>query len=234
MALLVSASPDGAMAGDLVSKTTGTVGGALGGVSAGVNAEASVGGVKAGVGAGASLGGSGVSASASADVGVGGTGLDADADVRLGAGVTGTGAAKADLIADINVRARALSRKQLLALCVSVGARGCEGASLARQLSLIDARLRVLSAKQLASACVSVGGSCGGADRIRPVSGAGPGSGGSAGGDQGGTGTGVAKSSARLASGSDGQGVKLPCRKVLRSPRSYEAGLVKLCREMTD
>ena len=206
IALMVTADPHSSLAGGLVSGATGSVSGAVGGVSAGVGASVGSGGVSAGAGVG-----SGVSAT-------------------IGATGTLSAAVKAELAGDIRLRARALGPKHLLALCLSVGAHGCAGASRARQLALIDARLKLLSGKRLARLCVSVGGSCGGASGNGSAGGIpGAGSGGGVIADAGSN----SGAQARRSAGGDAE-MKLTCRKVLRSADRYEAGLVKLCHELRD
>lgn len=208
IALMVTADPHSSLAGGLVSGATGSVSGAVGGVSAGVGASVGSGGVSAGAGVSVS---SGISAT-------------------IGATGTLSAAVKAELAGDIRLRARALGPKRLLALCLSVGAHGCAGASRARQLALIDARLKLLSGKRLARLCVSVGSSCGGASGNGSAGGIpGAGSGGGVIADAGSN----SGAQARRSAGGDAE-MKLTCRKVLRSADRYEAGLVKLCHELRD
>ncbi len=192
------------------------------------------------------LGGSNL---ASVDVGANVGGIYGDVDAKVGSTATATAGlgtttgttvktslgslrnatVRAEALGVVHARARLLSQKQLLKLCITVGARGCGGASRSHQLSLIDARLDALSPQQLASACVAVGGSCGAA---AGPSGSGSGSGAGS-GSASGAGAGVA--TARLAS-AEGSGrdhdTRVTCRSILASPARYETGLVKLCRKI--
>lgn len=181
---------------------------------------------------------------ASANVNANVAGLGADVDARVGT-TTGTvvgstvnaslgtptslagATARADVARTLHAKARVLGPKRLLALCITVGAKGCGGASRDRQLALIDARARVLSGQQLASACVSVGGACGGASpgAIKPPA---AGSGSPSSSSSGGKGITLAS-----ASESDrDRAMRITCRSVLASPARYEAGLVMLCRKI--
>lgn len=184
----------------------------------GAGVSASIGGGD-GVDAGARVGG--VNAGAS----VGGTGASAGGGIGGARASAGTAAeVRARLIARIEARLDLLGPRQLMKLCASVGASGCGSASPARQRKLIDARLSALSPNQLASACVSVGGGCGSGS----ASGGGNAGGGSTGGALAASGAGVNAAGA----GASEAEMKLTCRKVLRSPQRYEAGLVALCRQM--
>lgn len=191
--------------------------------------------------AGVRLGG--VEAGAKATVG-GSTRLDASvgtttgtvvgSTVRATAGAPAAGPdtmVRADAADTIHARARVLSPRQLLKLCVTVGARGCEGASRSRQLALVDASVGNLSDQQLAAACASIGGGCAAQPASQGGSAA-PGS--SAGG--GGVSTPSAASMAMASAGGSGKGtekeVRITCRGVLASPSRYERGLVTLCRKI--
>ena len=86
-------------------------------------------------------------------------------------------AARAEALDTIHAKALLLGPRNLLKLCVTVGAKGCEGASTSRQVALIDARAAVLSGGDLARACVAVGGGCGRAAAAAPSTGSGSGTG---------------------------------------------------------
>jgi len=185
-------------------------------------------------------GGSLASANVNANVG----GIGADVDARLGT-TTGTVvgstvkaslaaptsltgvAARADIAKTLHAKARVLGPKQLLALCIRVGAKGCDAATRQRQLALIDARAAALSGQQLANACVSVGGACGGASPgaiAPPAAGSGSASSAASG-----------RKDITLASASDSdrdRAMRLSCRSVLANPARYEAGLAMLCRKI--
>lgn len=264
-ALTASALPSTAFSGDVLSGVGGAPGSAGGGIAsatadvnvggggsvATVSGSANVGGLNANVGANV-----GSTTSATANIGtttgnvISTKAVDVKADVSLGkpAKPLGGTAAKASVAGKIEARAKLLSPRSLLKLCITVGAKGCDGASRDRQIALIKARIGKLSGRQLASACVSVGGSGCGASLTDPggggTGGGGTGGGGGStpvntggGGSTPGTGTdggkaGVAVSLAS-ASGSDKEReMRITCRSVLGQPGRYETGLVKLCRKM--
>lgn len=183
-------------------------------------------------------GGSLASAKVNADLG----GIGADVDARVGT-TTGTvvgstvtasvgpastlagTTARADIARTLHAKARVLGPRQLLALCIRVGAKGCDGASRPRQLALIDARAGALTGQQLASACVSVGGACGGASpaSIKPPAAGSPSSASSG------------RKDITLASASESdkdRAMRISCRSVLANPARYEAGLAMLCRKI--
>jgi hypothetical protein len=218
-AVTAMALPAVTHAGGLLDVDATVGGGSL--ASAKVNAD--LGGVGANVNARV-----GTSTSVNAAVGTTtGTVVGSTVNATLGSvsGVTGA-TARADVANIIHARARVLGPKRLLTLCITVGAKGCAGASRSRQLALIDAKVGALSGKQLVSACVSVGGGCGGepAAAVKPPAGNGNGSGASSG-----------SKGVNLASASDrdkDRDMRITCRSVLASPARYESGLVMLCRKI--
>ena len=133
--------------------------------------------------------------------------------------------AKANILGGIRAKLRLLDEKRLLKLCVSVGGgNGCGKASRRTVTSLINARIKVLSPKQLLSVCLSVGANgCGSMKRnarpvvigpVNPPNKPTPGP--------------AVNVSSR---GSIDDDIAITCAKVMRSPRNYEVGLVKLCRK---
>ncbi|MCA0433634.1 MAG: hypothetical protein LCH46_10230 [Proteobacteria bacterium] len=120
--------------------------------------------------------------------------------------------------AAVQDRLNSMSRKQLAAVCNSVGGNGCSTATRQQLLGIIDVRMETMGPRRLASLCVSINGGCGGT-RIRPRP---PGT-----VDPDGK-PGPIKA---WRSGSKvDQDVILTCRKILASPKKYDPGMVKLCR----
>lgn len=133
--------------------------------------------------------------------------------------------AKANILGGVRAKLRVLDEKRLLKLCLSVGGgNGCGSPSRRTVTNLINARINVLSPEQLLSVCLSVGANgCGSVKRnARPVV-TGP----VTRPDKPAPGA-VVDVSSRSADDDD---IAITCAKVMRSPRSYEAGLVKLCRK---
>lgn len=211
---LTAALPASAMAGGLLDADVSLGGGNLASIDVGANVGGIHGDVDAKVGS---------TTTATAAVGT-----TTGTTVKTSVGGLRNAAVRAEALGVVHAKARLLSQKQLLKLCVTVGARGCGGASRSQQLSLVDARLNALTPQQLARACVAVGGSCGAAPAASGGSGNGAGSGAS-------TGSGGAVANARLASAEDSgrdRDTRITCRSILASPARYETGLVKLCRKI--
>lgn len=215
IALTATVLPASPQAGGRVDVNASLGGGSL--ATADVNVDAGRIGADARVGA---------STTTTASIGTTtGTGMGSSVTARVGEGAT----VRADALDAVRARARVQGPKRLLKLCITVGAKGCDGASRSQQLALIDARLGSLSGQQLASACASVGGGC---DAAPAGSGAGPAA----------PGTGVAlrrtSSSAgktTLAGAADDardRDQRITCRSILANPARYETGLVKLCRKI--
>lgn len=229
VALVATAYPASSEAGEILSGVTGTLGG--GGNLATAKVDAQVGGVNANVDAKV-----GSTTTATATVGTS-SGTAPLATAKIGTTSAPLSAtARATVTHQITARAQALGPKNLLRLCLAVGAKGCDGATRSHQLALIKAKLGNLSGGQLASACVSVGGNCGAALASSGGSGGGgSGSGSGGGGSGGGTGTGgssVDGHPVNVASSNSDRDMRITCRSVLASPARYESGLVKLCRKI--
>jgi hypothetical protein len=133
--------------------------------------------------------------------------------------------AKSNLLGGTNVQLQALSKAQLLKLCVSVGASGCGGGSRVQLLNAITGKLGILKPNALASLCLSVGGGCG----DRTTNGGGPGGGGG-GGTRGG---GNHPPGTRTASNTDVYANRKFCISILRNPQYYGEQFVALCKSAT-
>lgn len=164
-----------------------------------------------------------------------GTVVGSTVKANLGSTSTASGAtARADVADTIHAKARLLGPKRLLKLCVTVGAKGCEGASRNRQLALVDAKVGTMSSEQLASACVAVGGGCGGepASAAPPPATSPPASSGSGAGKVAAPASKGLKPVALAAGPDKDRDMRITCRSVLASPARFETGLVKLCRKI--